>query len=67
MKRRIIVIRRLGRLDRHRARIRRRPIPVAMATIAEVLSEGHWAMLPVIRAKWPKSLTDLADLTGRQV
>ncbi len=39
----------------------------SMATMAAVLSEGNQALLRLIRDKQPKSLTALAELTGRQV
>lgn len=39
----------------------------SMATMAAVLSEDNQALLRVIRAQRPKSLTELAELTGRQV
>ena len=39
----------------------------SMATMAAVLSEDNQAMLRIICDQRPKSLTELADLTGRQV
>lgn len=39
----------------------------SMATMAAVLSEDNLALLRLIRDKQPKSLTELADLAGRQV
>lgn len=39
----------------------------SMATMAAVLSEDNRALLRLIRDKRPKSLTELAELTGRQV
>ena len=39
----------------------------SMATMAAVLSEDNQALLRLIRDRRPKSLTELADLTGRQV
>lgn len=39
----------------------------SMATMAAVLSEGNQSLLRLIRDKRPKSLTELAELTGRQV
>lgn len=39
----------------------------SMATMAAVLSEDNRAMLRLIHERKPKSLTELADLTGRQV
>ena len=39
----------------------------SMATMAAVLSEDNQAMLRTIRDHRPKSLTELAELTGRQV
>lgn len=39
----------------------------SMATMAAMLSEDNLALLRLIRAKRPKSLTALAELTGRQV
>ena len=39
----------------------------SMATMAAVLSEDNRALLRVIRDQRPKSLTELAELTGRQV
>lgn len=38
-----------------------------MATMAAVLSEDNRALLRVIRDQQPKSLTVLAELTGRRV
>lgn len=38
-----------------------------MATMAAVLSEDNQSLLRLIRDKHPKSLTALAELTGRQV
>lgn len=38
-----------------------------MATMAAVLSEDNRALLRVIRDQRPKSLTALAELTGRRV
>lgn len=38
-----------------------------MATMAAVLSEDNQALLRLIRDRHPKSLTALAELTGRQV
>ncbi len=39
----------------------------SMATMAAVLSEDNRAMLHLIHERKPKSLTELAELTGRQV
>ena len=39
----------------------------SMATMAAVLSEDNRAMLRLIHERKPKSLTELAELTGRQV
>ncbi len=39
----------------------------SMATMAAVLSEDNQALLRLIRDKRPKSLTELAELTGRQL
>lgn len=39
----------------------------SMATMAAVLSEDNRAMLHLIHVRKPKSLTELAELTGRQV
>ncbi|MEN9314496.1 MAG: hypothetical protein RIS35_889 [Pseudomonadota bacterium] len=39
----------------------------SMATMAAVLSEDNQTLLRVIRDKRPRSLTALAELTGRQV
>ena len=39
----------------------------SMATMAAVLSEDNQALLRLIRDKRPKSLTELAEHTGRQV
>ncbi|PXX42962.1 hypothetical protein DFR38_11672 [Aquitalea magnusonii] len=39
----------------------------SMATMAAVLSEDNQSLLRPIRDKRPKSLTELAALTGRQV
>ncbi len=38
-----------------------------MASLAAVLSEDNRALLRVIRNARPRSLTELADLTGRKV
>lgn len=38
-----------------------------MTTMAAVLSEDNRAMLRLIHERKPKSLTELAELTGRQV
>ena len=38
-----------------------------MATMAAVLSEDNQELLRLIHDKHPKSLTELAELTGRQV
>lgn len=37
----------------------------SMATMAAVLSEDNQALLRLIRDQRPKSLTELAELTGR--
>lgn len=39
----------------------------SMATMAAVLSEDNRALLRIVRDRQPKSLTELAELTGRQV
>lgn len=39
----------------------------SMATMAAVLSEDNQTLLRLIRDQRPKSLTKLAELTGRQV
>lgn len=39
----------------------------SMATMAAVLSEDNQALLRLIRDRRPRSLTELAELTGRQV
>jgi predicted transcriptional regulator len=39
----------------------------SMATMAAVLSEDNQALLRLISERRPKSLTGLAELTGRQV
>ena len=39
----------------------------SMATMAAVLSEDNQTLLRIIRDKQPKSLTALAEATGRQV
>ena len=39
----------------------------SMATMAAVLSEDNQSLLRLIRDRRPKSLTELAELTGRQV
>lgn len=39
----------------------------SMATMAAVLSEDNVALLKIIKDRLPKSLTELAELTGRQV
>jgi predicted transcriptional regulator len=38
-----------------------------MATMAAVLSEDNQSLLRLIHEKRPKSLTEVAELTGRQV
>lgn len=38
-----------------------------MATMVAVLSEDRHVLLHLIRDQRPKSLTELAELTGRQV
>ena len=38
-----------------------------VATMAAVLSEDNQSLLRLIRDRRPKSLTELAELTGRQV
>ena len=38
-----------------------------MATMTAVLSEDNQSLLRLIRDRQPKSLTELAELTGRQV
>lgn len=39
----------------------------SMATMAAVLSEGNRALLRLVNDRKPTSLTELAELTGRQV
>ena len=39
----------------------------SMATMAAVLSEDNRAMLRLIDERKPKSLTELAEMTGRQM
>lgn len=39
----------------------------SMASLAAVLSDDNRALLRIIRDKQPKSLTELAELTGRKV
>jgi predicted transcriptional regulator len=39
----------------------------SMATMAAVLSEDNRALLRTVHDRKPKSLTELAELTGRQV
>lgn len=39
----------------------------SMATMAAVLSEDNRTLLRIIHERQPKSLTELAELTGRQV
>jgi len=39
----------------------------SMATMAAVLSEDNQSLLRLIHEQRPKSLTELAELTGRQV
>ena len=39
----------------------------SMATLAAVLSEDNRALLRLIRQAKPKTMTELAELTGRQV
>jgi len=43
------------------------PSMATMAAMAAVLSEDNRAMLRLIHERKPKSLTELAELTGRQV
>lgn len=38
-----------------------------MATMAAVLSEDNRSLLRIIRDQHPKSLTELSEVTGRQV
>jgi predicted transcriptional regulator len=68
MKRCIVGIR---RPDAPEAPGRRQYVPTvwfpSMATMAAVLSEDNRALLRIVHDRKPKSLTELAELTGRQV
>lgn len=68
MKRCIVGIRRPGE---SRRAVAKKDVPTvwfpSMATMAAVLSEDNQSLLRLIRDKRPKSLTELAELTGRQV
>jgi predicted transcriptional regulator len=65
MKRCIVGIRRPE--DRSRPAAGRGQPSVWFPSMATMLSEDNLALLRLIHAKRPKSLTALADLTGRQV
>ena len=68
MKRCVVGIRRPGALE---VSARDKDVPLvwfpSMATMAAWLSEDNQAMLRLICDRRPKSLTQLAELTGRQV
>lgn len=68
MKRCVVGIRRPGVSE---VSARGKDIPTvwfpSMATMAAVLSEDNQAMLRIICDQRPKSLTELAEITGRQV
>ncbi len=67
MKRCVIGIRRLGDPEPPPGKHTPTVWFASMATMAAVLSEDNQSLLRLIRDKHPKSLTELADLTGRQV
>jgi len=68
MKRCVVGIRRLGELI---VKANAKDAPTvwfpSMATMAAVLSEDNRALLRIIRDAKPKTLTELAALSGRQV
>ncbi len=68
MKRCVVGIRRPGGRD---GPVTGKEVPMiwfpSMATMAAVLSEDNQALLRIISERRPKSLTGLAELTGRQV
>lgn len=53
--------------NRRQARTRQTVWSPSMATMAAALSEDNQSLLRLIRDKRPKSLTELAELTGQQV
>nr|WP_294864218.1 helix-turn-helix domain-containing protein [uncultured Pseudogulbenkiania sp.] len=67
MKRCIVGIRRSGELEPPPGKNTPTVWFPSMATMAAVLSEDNQSLLRLIRDKRPKSLTELAELTGRQV
>ncbi len=68
MKRCVVGIRRPGESQ---GAVAQKDVPTvwfpSMATLAAALSEDNQSLLCLIRDKRPKSLTELAELTGRQV
>ena len=68
MKRCVVGIRRPGESQ---GAVAQKDVPTvwfpSMATMAAVLSEDNQSLLRLIRDRRPKSLTELAELTGRQV
>ena len=67
MKRCVVGIRRRGDPESSPGKDRPTIWFPSMATMAAVLSEDNQALLRLIRDQRPKSLTELAELTGRQV
>jgi predicted transcriptional regulator len=67
MKRCVVGIRRAGELGPTSGKGKPTVWFPSMATMAAVLSEDNQALLRLIRDQRPKSLTELAQLTGRQV
>lgn len=67
MKRCIVGIRRPGDPESSRGKNTPTVWFPSMATMAAVLSEDNQVLLRLIRDRRPKSLTELAELTGRQV
>lgn len=67
MKRCVVGIRRPGKAGPTQGRDAPTVWFPSMATMAAVLSEDNQALLRLIRDHRPKSLTELAAITGRQV
>lgn len=67
MKRYVVGIRRTGEPEGGAAKDAPTVWFPSMATMAAVLSEDNQSLLRLIRDRRPKSLTELAELTGRQV
>ncbi|NWK76915.1 MarR family transcriptional regulator [Aquitalea sp. LB_tupeE] len=67
MKRCVVSIRRSGEQEPPPGKSQPTVWFQSMATMAAVLSEDNQSLLRLIRDKRPKSLTELAELTGRQV